>query len=69
MEHQAWVTSAHLLATTIVVPIHGEFGDVLGRGRLLLIAIFAIASVGCTFATDFWVVVFRAVQGVGEGGL
>ena len=72
VEHQVWITSAYILATTIVMPIYGKFGDVLGRRNLFLIAIaiFTLASVGCAFATDFWMfVVFRAVQGLGGGGL
>lgn len=72
VENQVWVTTAYLLATTIVMPIYGKFGDVLGRRRLFLIAIalFTLASVGCAFAGDFWsFVVFRAIQGLGGGGL
>jgi EmrB/QacA subfamily drug resistance transporter len=72
VEHQAWITTAYLLATTIVMPVYGKFGDVLGRRRLFLaaIAIFTLASVGCAFADDFWAfVVFRAIQGLGGGGL
>jgi EmrB/QacA subfamily drug resistance transporter len=72
VDHQVWVTTAYLLATTIVMPVYGKFGDVLGRRRLFLIAIalFTIASVGCAFAGDFTqLVVFRAIQGLGGGGL
>ncbi|WOF23537.1 MDR family MFS transporter [Microbacterium betulae] len=72
VEHQVWITTAYLLATTIVMPIYGKFGDVLGRRNLFLIAIalFTLASVGCAFANDFWAfVVFRALQGLGGGGL
>ncbi|BDV29631.1 MDR family MFS transporter [Microbacterium terricola] len=72
VDHQVWITTAYLLATTIVMPIYGKFGDVLGRRRLFLVAIalFTLASVGCAFAGDFWMfVVFRAVQGLGAGGL
>ncbi|MCT9820037.1 MFS transporter [Microbacterium sp. W1N] len=72
VEHQVWITSAYILATTIVMPIYGKFGDILGRRTLFLaaIAIFTLASVGCAFATDFWMfVVFRAIQGLGGGGL
>lgn len=72
VSHQVWITTAYILATTIVMPIYGKFGDVLGRRRLfmLAIAIFTLASVGCAFATDFWMfVVFRALQGLGGGGL
>lgn len=70
--YQAWITTAYLLATTIVLPIYGKFGDVLGRRRLFLMAIglFTIASIGCAFAQSFWVfVAFRSVQGLGGGGL
>jgi EmrB/QacA subfamily drug resistance transporter len=72
VEHQAWITTAYLLATTIVMPIYGKFGDVLGRRNLFLaaIALFTLASVGCALATDFWgFVIFRAIQGLGGGGL
>jgi len=72
VEHQAWLTTAYLLATTIVMPVYGKFGDVLGRRNLFLIAIalFTIASVGCAFAGDFTqLVAWRAVQGLGGGGL
>lgn len=72
VEHQAWITTAYLLATTIVMPIYGKFGDVLGRRTLFLIAIalFTIASVGAALAPDFtWFVAFRAMQGLGGGGL
>ncbi|MDY0908589.1 MDR family MFS transporter [Microbacterium sp. CFBP9034] len=72
VEHQVWITTAYLLATTIVMPIYGKFGDVLGRRNLFLIAIaiFTVASIGCAFASDFWMfVVFRAMQGLGGGGL
>ena len=72
VEHQVWITTAYLLATTIVMPIYGKFGDVLGRRRLFLVAIalFTLASVGCAFAGDFWMfVIFRAIQGLGGGGL
>ncbi|RLP72599.1 DHA2 family efflux MFS transporter permease subunit [Mycetocola manganoxydans] len=72
VEHQVWLTTAYLLATTIVMPVYGKFGDVLGRRRLFLVAIalFTIASVGCAFAGDFTqLIVWRAVQGLGGGGL
>jgi EmrB/QacA subfamily drug resistance transporter len=72
VEHQTWITTAYLLATTIVMPIYGKFGDVLGRRNLFLfaIALFTLASIGCAFATDFWgFVIFRSIQGLGGGGL
>lgn len=72
VDHQVWLTTAYLLATTIVMPVYGKFGDVLGRRRLFLIAIalFTIASLGCAIAGDFTqLIVWRAVQGLGGGGL
>ncbi|RAN76460.1 MFS transporter [Bacillus sp. SRB_336] len=72
VEHQTWITTAYLLSTTIVMPIYGKFGDILGRRNLFLaaIAIFTLASLGCAFATGFWgFVIFRAIQGLGGGGL
>ena len=33
VEHQVWITTAYLLATTIVMPIYGKFGDVLGPAQ------------------------------------
>ncbi|GAA1946470.1 MDR family MFS transporter [Microbacterium aquimaris] len=72
VEHQVWIVTSYLLATTIVMPIYGKFGDVLGRRHLFLIAIglFTAASVGAAFAGDFWsFVAFRAMQGLGAGGL
>ena len=72
VEHQAWITTSYLLATTIVMPIYGKFGDVLGRRNLFLIAIalFTLASLGAAFAGTFWMFVFfRAMQGLGGGGL
>ena len=72
VQNQAWITTAYLLATTIVMPIYGKFGDILGRRNLFLaaIAIFTIASALCSFSTSFWAfVVFRAIQGLGGGGL
>lgn len=72
VQHQAWITTAYLLATTIVMPIYGKFGDVLGRRNLFLaaIAIFTFASLALALTTSFWgFVIFRAVQGIGGGGL
>ncbi|WP_353648718.1 MDR family MFS transporter [Nakamurella sp. A5-74] len=72
VEHQAWVTTAYLLATTIVMPIYGKLGDVLGRRRLFLIAIaiFTLGSAGAAFAGSFWTfIAARAIQGLGGGGL
>ncbi|MET0865461.1 MAG: MDR family MFS transporter, partial [Nakamurella sp.] len=72
VSHMAWTTTAYLLATTIVMPIYGKFGDIFGRRGLFLLAIalFTLASLGAALSTNFWeFVVFRGIQGLGGGGL
>src|SRR4051812_1905757 len=72
VSHMAWMTTAYLLATTLVMPIYGKFGDLWGRRNLFLIAIglFTVASIGAALAPSFgWLVIWRGVQGLGGGGL
>ncbi|MFG1791846.1 MDR family MFS transporter [Nocardia sp. NPDC049149] len=72
VSHMAWTATSYLLATTIVMPIYGKFGDMFGRRWLFLFAItvFTAASVGAAVSTGFWeFIVFRGLQGVGGGGL
>jgi EmrB/QacA subfamily drug resistance transporter len=72
VSQMAWVTTAYLLATTLVMPVYGKFGDLWGRRNLFLIAIglFTLASIGAALSPDFtWFVVARGVQGLGGGGL
>ena len=68
----SWVFTAYLLATTVTVPIYGKLGDVYGRRPLFIIAIciFLLGSALCGIAQGMTqLVIFRAVQGVGAGGL
>jgi MFS family permease len=68
----SWVVVAYLLAATVAAPLYGYLGDRFGRRRVLLgaLAIFTGASVACALAPNFlWLVVFRAAQGLGGGGL
>jgi EmrB/QacA subfamily drug resistance transporter len=72
VSHMAWVTTAYLLATTLVMPVYGKFGDLWGRRNLFLIAIglFTVASVGAALSPNFTAfVIWRGVQGLGGGGL
>ncbi|WP_138733270.1 MDR family MFS transporter [Modestobacter excelsi] len=72
VSHMAWMTTAYLLATTLVMPVYGKFGDLWGRRNLFLIAIglFTVASLGAALSPSFgWLVVWRGVQGLGGGGL
>src|SRR3954451_21858327 len=69
---QAWVTTAYLITSTITTPIYGKLGDLYGRKKLFMFAItvFIIGSALCSFATSMYMLaVFRAVQGIGAGGL
>jgi EmrB/QacA subfamily drug resistance transporter len=72
VSHMAWVTTAYLLATTLVMPVYGKFGDLWGRRNMFLIAIglFTVASVGAALSPNFTAfVIWRGVQGLGGGGL
>lgn len=67
-----WVTTAYILAATIMMPIYGKFGDLVGRKGLLLIAIgiFMAGSVVGALADSMpGLILGRAIQGVGGGGL
>ena len=70
--HLAWIVSAYLLTSTSATPIYGRLSDIYGRRALLLpgIVVFVIASVLCGFAQTLWqLIAFRALQGIGGGGL
>lgn len=72
VERVSWVVIAYLLAATIAAPVYGRLGDLLGRRRLLFVAlaVFVVASLGCALApTILWLVAARALQGLGGGGL
>jgi EmrB/QacA subfamily drug resistance transporter len=70
--HLAWIVSAYLLTSTAVTPVYGKMSDMYGRRRLLLLAlsIFIAASVLCALAQSLpQLIAFRALQGLGGGGL
>ena len=72
LEHQAWATTAYLITSTIVTPLYGKLSDIYGRKKFFTaaITIFVIGSVLCTFSTSMLqLAAFRAVQGLGAGGL
>lgn len=67
-----WLFSVYLLAQAVSVPIYSKLADTVGRKPMLLIGIglFFVGSVLCGFApTMTWLIVFRAVQGLGAGAL
>ena len=72
LEHISWVTSSYLLAQTAVTPLYGKLGDLYGRKRILqtAVVIFLIGSALCGQAqTMTELIAFRAIQGLGAGGL
>src|SRR3954468_24606220 len=69
---QAWVTTAYLITATISTPLYGKLSDIYGRKPFFLtaITIFVIGSAACSFATSMYMLAgFRALQGLGAGGL
>jgi EmrB/QacA subfamily drug resistance transporter len=69
---QAWVTTAYLMTSTITVPLYGKLSDMYGRRPFYLFAIgiFVVGSVLCGTAQSIYeLAVWRAVQGLGAGGL
>jgi EmrB/QacA subfamily drug resistance transporter len=70
--HLSWVVTAYVLASTITTPLYGKLGDLYGRKRWLMIAIviFLIGSAlsGLSHTMD-QLIAFRALQGLGAGGL
>jgi EmrB/QacA subfamily drug resistance transporter len=72
LELQAWVTTAYLITSTIATPIYGKLGDIFGRRRLFLsaIIIFVAGSALSALSTSMYELAgWRAIQGIGAGGL
>ncbi|WP_052864567.1 MFS transporter [Streptomyces niger] len=72
LSQQAWATTAYLITSTIATPLYGKLSDLHGRKPYYLaaISIFVVGSVLCTFSTSMTeLAVFRAIQGLGAGGL
>ena len=72
LSHLSWVVTAYLLASTITGPLYGKFGDLFGRKGTLQVAIviFLIGSALSGLAHNMAELIgFRAVQGLGAGGL
>ncbi|MEU6704681.1 MFS transporter [Streptomyces wuyuanensis] len=72
LEHLSWVVTAYILASTAATPLWGKLGDQYGRKKLFqaAIVIFLIGSALCGLAQDMpQLIAYRAVQGLGGGGL
>ncbi|MDQ3402701.1 MAG: MFS transporter [Actinomycetota bacterium] len=69
---QAWATTAYLITATISTPLYGKLSDIVGRKPMYMTAIslFLLGSVLCGIADSMYeLAAYRAVQGLGAGGL
>jgi len=72
LEHLSWVVTAYLLAATAATPLWGKLGDQYGRKSLFqaAIVIFLVGSALCGLSRNMGeLIAFRALQGLGGGGL
>lgn len=72
LSHLSWVVTAYLLAQTAVTPLYGKLGDLYGRKLVLQagLVVFLLGSVLCGLSQNLTeLIVFRAIQGLGGGGL
>ncbi len=72
LNHISWVVTAYLLAQTVVTPLYGKLGDLYGRKVVLQAAllIFLLGSALCGQSRSLdELIAFRALQGLGGGGL
>jgi EmrB/QacA subfamily drug resistance transporter len=70
--HLSWVVTAYVLASTITTPFYGKLGDMYGRKKLFIFAIvvFLVGSALSGLSSSMGeLITFRALQGLGAGGL
>ncbi|GFZ49265.1 hypothetical protein JCM24511_07384 [Saitozyma sp. JCM 24511] len=68
----SWVGTAYLLTSTVMQPIYGRLSDIFGRKIVLLgsLTLFLVGSLACAVAQSMiQLVIFRAIQGLGGGGI
>ncbi|MFE0850488.1 MDR family MFS transporter [Streptomyces rochei] len=71
-EHMSWVVTSYLLAETVATVLVGKFGDLFGRKVVFQVSavVFITGSFLCGLATDMLLLIaWRAMQGIGAGGL
>ncbi|WP_147040000.1 MFS transporter [Microbacterium aerolatum] len=72
LEHMSWVVVGYTLASTVLLPVLGKLGDVVGPRNIFLVSlvVFLAASLACGFApTMSWLIVGRVLQGMSSAGL
>lgn len=71
-DESTWILTTYLVTNAIVLPVSGYLATLLGRKRFYMgcVALFTLASLGCALSSDLgMLLVFRALQGIGGGGL
>lgn len=72
LQHMGWVVVGYTLASTVLIPVLGKLGDVVGP-RLVFVStlvLFLVASLACGFATSMgWLIACRVIQGMSSAGL
>ncbi len=71
-ENLSWLITAYLLTSTIAAPLFGKLSDIYGRRKVMMTAlgIFTLGSVACALAPNLLsLIFFRALQGLGGGGI
>jgi EmrB/QacA subfamily drug resistance transporter len=72
LEHMSWVVVGYTLASTVLLPVLGKVGDLVGPRLVFLtsLAVFLVASLACGFAQDMTqLVIARVAQGMSSAGL
>ena len=71
-ERISWIVVGYLIAATVVSPVYGRLGDLVGHKKMLLVAlvVLIVASIFCAVATSMeMLIAARVLQGLGGGGL
>ncbi len=71
-DESTWILTSYLVSNAVILPVSGWMSNVFGRKRfyMICVAIFTLASVGCSFAGSLgFMIVMRVLQGIGGGGL
>jgi EmrB/QacA subfamily drug resistance transporter len=72
LEHLSWIVVGYTLASTVLLPVLGKLGDIVGPRAVFLtsLVVFVLASLICGFAADMsWLIAARVVQGMSSAGL
>ncbi len=72
LEHMSWIIVGYTLASTVLLPILGKLGDVVGPRRVFMVSLvgFVVASAACGFAPSMTALIAaRVVQGMASAGI